>query len=117
MISSQRRRNLRIKLSRSGKDFHLIDCDVTRSSIDPAISTSLIHGKVSSGVDVLKLSNTECHLGLGIFRNAIPRQQYNFEIKFLQYDAKKIQVSRFLVDLGVGIVELCGSHLNILVHI
>ena len=40
-------------LSKSGKNFPLIDCDVIRLSIDLAISTSLIRDTVSRGNGVL----------------------------------------------------------------
>ena len=97
-------------ISKSGKDFPPTDCDVTcdRQKI-PAISTSLIHDIVSSGVERC----TCTHIGLeadsptlevisrlGMFQKCNSEiaflgvsTSYNFEKMFLRYNAYEFQVS------------------------
>ena len=97
-----------------------------RLSVDPATSTSLIHDKVSSGVDVLmrasvlKLTHLHLSSGSGNFPKGSSEIAYlgvflshNPESKFLQYDAYNSRRQRFLVQRGVGVVELGGSRVNI----
>ena len=111
-------------ISKSRKDSAVIEFDVRKSSKDPAISTSLIHDTVSSGV------KSHAHFGLEAdtpvlkvvwvwefaemqFRESISRSFHRTILRIsFSSTTRRIPGIKILGNSGVSFVELCGSRLT-----